>query len=245
MENSIINKITLIIMSKEAINEENVTLFSYIEVMNKINAEIKKIIKNSIKKMNNKLSNNIAFFDYEIKSISLSDDLKMTLGHDFATKTVSFSLKDLSIKTDIKNKQIFADLVQKELVELLKELKNYSYLDRISIKAKQEDINMVINPNKVEIFMHKSPNWITMGKAFSLVYDFIKDKYVYEVDSIGLENNIKSQEKLLFSKISFKKSLLPNELQAKFEETNKLKEDKPKKNIIKVIINKLLKLLRK
>ena len=245
MENSIINKITSILISKENITEERVSLLSYVEAMNKINAEIKKIIKNSIKKMNNKLSNNIAFFDHEIKNISLADEIKVNVNHDFKTKTISFSSKDLKVKNDFKNKDIFENLIKGDLKELVDELKKYSYLDKISIKTKENDINVIINPDKVEIFMHKSPNWITMGKAFSLVYDFIKEKYVYEVDSIGLEDNIKSQEKLLFSKISFDNKLLPVELKAKFEELNKPKEEKTKENIITIILNKIRNLMKK
>jgi len=245
MENSIINKISSIIMSEYASSEENMSLLSYIEFMNKVNLEINKLIKNTLKKLNNKLSNNIAFFNYEIKNIEMSKNLVLIINRELTTIKVEISLSDYKVKSDLKNKEVFEEIVKKDLSELMISLKKYDYLDRISIKTKDKEINIVINPKNVEIFMHKSPNWITMGKAFSLIYDFVKEKFIYNIDSIGLETNIKNQEKLLFSKLYFQKNLLPLELQEKMLEYSNIKEEKNKTNIFARIFNKLRNMMKK
>ena len=198
-----------------------------------------------MRKMNNKLSNNIAFFDYTITSIEFNQDLTIYINHEFKTKKIIVSFKDCSINTDIKNKSIFTKLIGEELVNLIDNLRQYNYLNKIAIKTKSNDININIDYKFLEIFMHKSPNWITMGKAFSLVYNFKENKYLYNIDSIGLETSIKNQEKLLFSKLSFAKNLLPVELQDKMIEYSTKIEKPVKTNALLRLIDNIRKLFKK
>ena len=212
MENNIINKISSIIMKEDNNPENKISILKYIELMNYINNQISNKIKSFIKKTNNKLSNNLAFFDYEIKNIEFRENIIININRELKIKSVIISPKKLEVISDFKNKDVFLSIIKDDLKELISYIKQYSYLNDISIKFKDNDLNVIINSNIIELFMNKSPNWITMGKAFSLKYDLQTKKFNYEYDPIGLEKSIKNQEKLLFSKIFFDKSLLPNEL---------------------------------
>ena len=113
------------------------------------------------------------------------------------------------------------------------------------IKFKKDDLNINLNSDTIELFMHKSPNWITMGKAFSLKYMIKEKKFKYELDSINLEKSIKNQEKLLLSKITFNINLLPSEIQILNNNFSNEKIVKKKPNFLENIIKKLLFIVKK
>ncbi len=245
MENSIINKISSIIMSEPKKKENQISLIEYIELMDYINNQISKQTKEFMKSVNNKLSNNLAFFDYEIKSIKLTNKIVINVIREFVSKEIIISPKTLKVTSDLKNKEIFNELVKNDLKKLLEFLEQYSYLNDISIKLKQEDLNVIIDSKLIELYMHKSPNWITMGKAFSLKYQIEEKKFKYDLDSINLEKSIKNQEKLLFSKIYFNINLLPSEMQILNSSFKDKKVEKKNTNLIMNIINKLLYVVKK
>ena len=245
MENSIINKISTIIITEKAKNENLMALSEFIELMNNINDELALKCKNFIKKANTKLSNNLNFFNYEIKSIDISKVITIMINHELKTKEIKISKNPFEIHGDLKNSDLFLKIIADELDELIAFYNDFNYLNSIMIKCKYEDINIVINQHFVEIFMHKSPNWITMGKAFSLKYDIIKKSFNYELDLIDLEKNIKDQEKLLFSKIFFEKNLLPNELQVKNEYFINHKLELTQKNFFSKLMSKIKLIIKK
>ena len=101
-----------------------------------------------------------------------------------------------------------------------------------------------VDSKSIELFMHKSPNWITMGKAFSLKYDIQNRKFNYELDSVNLEKSIKNQEKLLFSKIVFNKKLLPNEFMIISENIKSNEVEEKKQGFFKKLCNKILNIFK-
>ena len=245
MENSILNKISAIIITEEKTSENMISLLQYIELINNINDEINSKFKEIIKKMNNKLSNNLNFFNYEIKEIKINDKITLIVNHELKVKTFDFNKKTLKVIEDFKNSNIFIELIIEDLKKILDIYNDYNYLENISIKSKYKEISISINSNSIEVFMHKSPNWITMGKAFSLKYDLTLRKFYYALDPIGLENNIKNQEKLLFSKVFIEKTLLSNELLIKNEYfLNRTLETK-KENLFKKWLSKIINIMKK
>lgn len=245
MENSIINKISSIIISEEKKDDTKISLLDYIDLMNYINNKIINYKKDFIKKANNKLSNNLAFFDFEIKSVDLTDNIVITINHELKIKEIIISTKTFTIESDLKNKEIFIDLIGEDLNKLVSTLKEYDYLNKISIKFKENDLNAVLNSKEIELFMHKSPNWITMGKAFSLKYYIQEKKFKYELDPISLEKSIKNQEKLLFSKLLFDKKCLPDEMQLIIDNYKNVENEKCKLGIFSRIINKIRSIVKK
>ena len=245
MENSILTKISSIIMSEPKKGENQISLIEYIDLMDYINNQISKATKEFMKSVNNKLSNNLAFFDYEIKNIKFTNKIIINVTREFVSKEIIISPRTLKVTSDLKNKEIFSELIKNDLNKLLEFLEQYSYLNDVSFKLKHEELNVVVDSKEIELYMHKSPNWITMGKAFSLKYLIEEKKFKYELDLINLEKSIKNQEKLLLSKIFFNISLLPSEMQILNSSYKKHKVPKKNTNLIMKIINKLLYVVKK
>ena len=88
MENSIINKISSIIISEKLKTEDKISLLDYIELMDYINNQISNKIKAFIKKTNSKLSNSLAFFDYEIKNLEIDKDIIISINHELTSKKI-------------------------------------------------------------------------------------------------------------------------------------------------------------
>jgi len=245
MENNIINKISSIIITETLKDDNMLSLLELIELMDNLKKEIEIKCQEFIKKSNNKLSNNIAFFDYKIKEVNIFKDIEILLTNELTTKRFKVSKENCQIDSDISNKEVFQKAIEVELKKLVENLSEYQFLDKLSIKCKDKEVNINIDKQFIEIYMPKSPNWITMGKAFSLKYDINKKVFNYDSDLIKLEENIKGQEKLLFSKLYFKKNLLPNELQLKYEYYRNYKLEEKNSSILKRIIKKLTNIVKK
>lgn len=245
MENSILNKISSIIMSEPKSENGKISLSRYVELMDYIYNQIATKTREFIKSVNHKLSNNVAFFNYEIKSVKLTNKIVININHELKKEEITVSPKTLKVTSNFKNKEIFDEIINKDLKKLLDFLEEYSYLNDIMIKFKKDDLNINLNSDTIELFMHKSPNWITMGKAFSLKYMIKEKKFKYELDSINLEKSIKNQEKLLLSKITFNINLLPSEIQILNNNFSNEKIAKKKPNFLENIIKKLLFIVKK
>ena len=245
MENNITNKVYSIIMTEVKKEDDEISLLKYIELIDYLNNQIASETRKFIKSINHKLSNNLAFFDYEIKSVKLTNVIIINISHELKSKEIIVSPKTLKVTSDLKNKEVFNEIINNDLKKLLNFLEQYSYLNNISTKFKSNDLNVILNSKVIELFMYKSPNWITMGKAFSLKYLIEEKKFKYEVDSVNLETNIKNQEKLLFSKIYFKLNLLPTEMQTLKIDYKKDDAKKKNNNLIRTIIDKLLRVVKK
>ena len=243
MDSNIINKISSIIVTEEQKSELKISLLDIIVLINNIYKEISEFKKNIIKKINMKLSNNLAFFNYEIKEIEVLDTINIYINHELKTKKIVLSKTDFEVQNEFKNQENFKEIIIPYLKDLLSFLSNYDYLEKLKVKTKDRDVNINIGPQFVEVFMYKSPNWITMGKAFSLKYDFNLKKFKYENDFINLEKSIKNQEKFLFSKICIKKEELPNDFQLKHEyyKNNDYEEKESKWHKFKEKISRIFK----
>lgn len=246
MENNhLINKVNSIIMASKS--ESDFSLFDFISLIEKIKKEKNLLYKNTIKKMNNKLGNNISLFDYTITAISINENINLTLECNVIRERIEIDKENLKVLTKFKNKETLENLINSELTDLLEKLKEYDYLNKIKIKTKFEDLNINIEPKFVELFAYKSPNWITMGKSFSLKYIFDNQKYLYEIDHINIKEALNNQEKLLFSKINIDFNLLSNELKTKYYEyqQNKTEKEAKKDNIFTKFFAKIRNLLKK
>ncbi len=245
MENSIINKIKEIISEKENDNENIVSLTEIINLFNNINIDKNNRIKEITKKINNKLSNSFNFFNYEVKEIDVSDNIVLIVNYELSTKKIEISKTDFEVLSDIKNKNAFQKNVAEPLKSMMEYMDKFKDYDNIQIKTKYKDINININSKEIEINMYKSPNWITMGKAFSLYYQVNNKSFNYQLDHINLKETINSKENELFSHIYIKKNLLSNDLQNRYEYYYNHKLEANNSNSIKKFLKKLSKLFKK
>lgn len=247
MENNhLINKINSIIMAGEETSETQLSLVEFITLIEKIEQEIIKLCKETIKKINKKMSSNFAFFDHVATTLKVNGNIDLTLECNVIREKVTIDRESLKITSKIKNKEVLESLINEELTELIEEVNKYNYLEKLKIKTTFNDLNVNITPEFVEVFAYKSPNWITMGKSFSLRYLFASKKYEYETDRINLKEVLHQQEKLLYSKIKVDLNLLSNELKEKYEYyKNNHEEIEHKENFITKIINKIRNLMKK
>lgn len=244
MENSLIKKIEELLLSDKEYNQDEIDLNSFIEVVNHIKNEANCKYREILKKCNSILSNNFAFFNYEIKKIALDDKITLTVNKELKCFNVIINKETFLLETEMRNGDLFGTILKAKLQELVNYYEIFSCLNKLNLKFKYDALNVVIDKIGIEIFMYKSPNWITMGKAFSLKYLFEDAKMVYLIDAIDLEKKLKGQEKLLLSKIRFNSGLLPRPLKEKQlyykEDDNKSFKTKLAflKGIIKAIFKK-------
>lgn len=248
MENTnLINKINEIIISNADSKDKTISLNEYILLVENIQKEIELIYKETIKKINKKLHSNIVFFEQVITNLVIKDNIEITFECNVIRETLIFDKKTLKIINPKKEKTSLEKFIRDDLQTMLSKIEQHEYLEKIKIKEKLEDINVIINRNTIELFVYKSPNWITMGKSFVLLYDFKTKNFKYEVDSINIKNILKDQEKLLFSKINIDLRLLPLEMQQKYDYYKKLQSEKinKKESIIMRFTNKIKNIFQK
>lgn len=243
MENGILSDI-MSFLNKNNKEDKMMSLYEIVEFVNYLKSDYEKNNQHLIKRMNKHLSKNLNFFNYEIKKINISDNIELVINHELKVIKVLIS-KEGDILTDIKNKEIFKNLIIDEIKILIGSLNQFRSALGLNIKTKVKDLNIVINNSCIEIFMFKSKNWITMGKAFSLKYDYFKSEYVYDIDAINLKRNLHGREDELFSNILINKNSLPNEFQLRFEAYFNEKLESEKSNVLNSFVNKIRKLMKK
>ena len=246
MENNhLINKINSIIMANTY--ENDFSLIDFITLIDNIRKEINNIAKEKTKNINSKLGNNISLFDYTATSLTIDDNINLILECSVIREKITIDKETLKITNKFKNKELLENLINPELVDLLEQISQFDYLNKIKIKSKFEDLNINIEPKFIELFAYKSPNWITMGKSFSLKYMFDSKKFIYETDHINIKECLKNQERLLFSKIKLDFTLLSSELKNKYFEYQQKQQEKTakKSNIFVRIWARLKKLMKK
>lgn len=245
-QNHIINEVNSIIISSEKGTINEISLIEYISLFEQIKKEITKICKETIKKINSNLSKNTTFFDRVVTSLVVDEQIHLTLECNIIREKLLIDKESLTIITKMKNQELFQKLIRKDLIDLLNTLEQYNFLKKITINSSFKILNINITNAAVELFAYKSPTWITMGKSFSLKYNFSSKKYQYEIDHVNLKENLKNQEKFLFNKVRFNLQLLPLEMLNKYH-YYKNKEEKTlvSENKLSKIINKFLNLLKK
>ena len=239
--NQLINRINNLIMTEDRFEENDISLDKFITFVNWINNQKRKKLKEILKKTNNKLGKNFAFFDYRATAISYQDNIELTLEYNVVKEKVIIS-KDFKINSKIKNADLLLNLLLDEFKELIATFDNYN-LGKLKIKFSYDDLNILINKEQIEVSAYKSPHWITMGSAFVLVYNFMTAKFEYKVDHIDLETSLKNQELLLFKKISFKDDLLDSNIKKLYAESLII-SDHPKESLltkIKLFLTKRMK----
>lgn len=246
MENNhLINKINSIIIANE-INGD-FSLLDFITLIKNIKQEINDIYKDTLKRINAKLGNNLSLFDYTATSLNITENINLTLECNVIREKIIINKETLKIISKFKNKELLENIINIELTNLLDKIKTFEYLKKTKIKTKMEELNINIESLFIEIFAYKSPNWITMGKSFSLKYLFENEKFLYEIDHINIKEALNNQEKLLFSKIKIDFNLLSPELKDKYIEYQQKKSQKSikKDNLFTKIWLKIRKLLKK
>lgn len=246
MENNhLINKINSIIIANE-INGD-FSLLDFITLIKNIKQEINDIYKDTLKRINAKLGNNLSLFDYTATSLNITENINLTLECNVIREKIIINKETLKIISKFKNKELLENIINIELTNLLDKIKTFEYLKKTKIKTKTEELNINIESLFIEVFAYKSPNWITMGKSFSLKYLFENEKFLYEIDHINIKEVLNNQEKLLFSKIKIDFNLLSPELKDKYIEYQQKKPQKSikKDNLFTKILLKIRKLLKK
>ena len=98
--NQLINRINNLIMTEDHFEENDISLDKFITFVNWINNQKRKKLKEILKKINNKLGKNFAFFDYRATAISYQDNIELTLEYNVVKEKVIIS-KDFKINSKV------------------------------------------------------------------------------------------------------------------------------------------------